>query len=90
MNGKWCGQGGEECQSMKDLSSTTQLELTLHLDIVRPDMGTSSIYHALLSERAEGRSVDRVGGSTTNGGGGEGGGNLHGAGCRCDLLELER
>jgi len=36
-------------------------------------MGTSSIYHALLSERAEGRSVDRVGGSTTNGGGGEGG-----------------
>mmetsp|Transcript_24122 Transcript_24122/g.50507 ORF Transcript_24122/g.50507 Transcript_24122/m.50507 type:complete len:264 (-) Transcript_24122:64-855(-) len=50
----------------------------LHLHVVRSHMGAGGAGHILLSKRAKGRSVDRVGRCTTGGSKNKGGGDLHG------------
>lgn len=52
--------------------------LTLHLDIVGANIALRSGSNILLSKRTKSRSVDRVGGGTSNGGKSDSGGKLHG------------
>lgn len=54
------------------------IPLTLHLDIVGTTIALRCGGNIPLSKRTKSRSVDRVGGSTSNGGKSDSGGKLHG------------